>query len=396
MKEYNIFYSWQSDDKHTRNVIKSKIKDACDKLLDEENIIVNIIEDSRTENGAEHIDTGLLKSIDNCDLFIADVTPVSQYESDGEVKLSPNGNVLFETGYAVGKIGHNRCKLIARLEEGHNFNKLPFDINHRKILTFTNDNRASLQFIKNWILEKIPLIDSIRAEMVPFENAEICFINTSDSQNNFVSELTLQPVFKRTQYVQLTERIETSSTKHDYINDVIFGKTYAINAMIDQYRQKIGIPIVHPNIVKPISREINESLVPLQLIINNNGQTQLRDLRIQIWCVDNVRFFDTPVNERFQMPIIRNSSDLWIYEDGKHMGMEISKLNSTEVVTLGEIYIQLPFEKSVVHIHWAFTSSTINREGILTIYSGPIYNDEYKESRDRAGEIDYSPIIRTE
>lgn len=98
MKEYNIF-SWQSDDKHTRNVIKSKIKDACDKLLDD-NINVNIIEDSRTENGAEHIDTGLLKSIENCDLFIADVTPVTQYESDGEVKLSPNGNVLFETGYA--------------------------------------------------------------------------------------------------------------------------------------------------------------------------------------------------------------------------------------------------------------------------------------------------------
>lgn len=102
------------------------------------------------------------------------------------------------------------------------------------------------------------------------------------------------------------------------------------------------------------------------------------------------------MTERFKMPIIRNSSDLYIYEDGKHMGMELSKLNSTETVMLDEIYMQLPYEKSEVHVHWALTSSTINREGILTIHSNPLYNDEYKESRDKIGKFNYSSIIRTE
>lgn len=60
MKEYNMFYSWQSDDKHARRVIKNKIEDAC-KELKRENISIHIIEDSRTENGAESIITGLLR-----------------------------------------------------------------------------------------------------------------------------------------------------------------------------------------------------------------------------------------------------------------------------------------------------------------------------------------------
>lgn len=156
-------------------------------------------------------------------------------------------------------------------------------------MTFRDEDRTSLQSIKSWILGKIPLIDSLKTAKVPFENADVYFINSSGNQNKFVSELDLHPVFKRTQYVKLTKRLEISNTNQEDINNVVLGKPSALNAMIEHFQQRIGIPIVQPTNIKPISREINESLVPIQLIIYNNGQKQLRDLRLQIWCDDEVR-----------------------------------------------------------------------------------------------------------
>lgn len=342
MKEYNLFFSWQSDDKHTRNVIKSKIKDACD-YLKSMNIGVRIIEDSRTENGAEHIDTGLLQSIDNSDLFIADVTPVFSYESDGKVKLSPNGNVLFEAGYAIARLGDGRCRFIARLEKNQDFHELPFDINHRKLLKFSDSNKAALKEIKDWILSKISIIDEQREVDELAENAEILCVDTTLPELEYTKELTLHPNFKKITYIQ--PRVKRTQPCRDALQSVVLGKADAFPAMLDNYWKKTGIQLVKPSFVKPITRETNENLVPLQLIIENNGQTQLRDLVIQIWCDnEDVSFYYTPVTDRLQMPTIRKETDLFIYEDGRHMGMRIPKLNATETQVLDDIY-QVAFQR---------------------------------------------------
>ena len=101
MCSIKIFYSWQSDDAHTRNVIRSQIEKAI-KHLASGGLAFEIIEDARTENGAEHIETGVLESIAKSDVFIGDVTPVTSYQTkEGKTKLSPNGNVLFECGFAI-------------------------------------------------------------------------------------------------------------------------------------------------------------------------------------------------------------------------------------------------------------------------------------------------------
>ena len=77
------------------------------------------------------------------------MTPVTSYQTkEGKTKLSPNGNVLFECGFAIRHLSDGLVKLICRLEDGDDISSLPFDINHRKLLTFSNKNRKLLSIVR--------------------------------------------------------------------------------------------------------------------------------------------------------------------------------------------------------------------------------------------------------
>lgn len=108
--EITIFYSWQSDllGSETRNLIQESIKDAVKLLRDAVDIEAD--RDTQGEFGSPDIDQTILSKIDNCDIFIADVSAVCRYEmtdKDGnvKVKLMANPNVMLELGYATHVVG---------------------------------------------------------------------------------------------------------------------------------------------------------------------------------------------------------------------------------------------------------------------------------------------------
>ena len=90
------------------------------------------------------IDQTILRKIDACDIFLADVTPVINYQKMSgngmQVRKEvPNPNVLLELGYAMSALGVGYVIVVAHQGIWIPEN-MPFDINHRAIYSFTSSN----------------------------------------------------------------------------------------------------------------------------------------------------------------------------------------------------------------------------------------------------------------
>lgn len=130
-KKCTIFYSWQSDIKESRNFIS----DCLDKLRKKMKDIVlcDIDRDTQGLAGAPDIGDSIYEKIDSADIFIADVTIIN----GGYVgRKAPNPNVMIELGYAIKSLGWDRIILLYDKDFGE-IEELPFDINHRRITSFT-------------------------------------------------------------------------------------------------------------------------------------------------------------------------------------------------------------------------------------------------------------------
>lgn len=103
--QITIFYSWQSDlpGSETRNIIQDSIKDAVRLLRD--TVDIEADRDTKGEFGSPDIAQTIFSKIDDCNIFVADVSAVCRYEAtdkDGnkKVKYMSNPNVMLELGYA--------------------------------------------------------------------------------------------------------------------------------------------------------------------------------------------------------------------------------------------------------------------------------------------------------
>jgi hypothetical protein len=82
----------------------------------------------------------LLNKIEECSVFIADLSPISRKidGGSGRQKLLPNPNVVFETGYAFAKLAASQ--IIAVVNESSlgdaKLDDMPFDIRARRPLVF--------------------------------------------------------------------------------------------------------------------------------------------------------------------------------------------------------------------------------------------------------------------
>ena len=143
-KKYTIFFSWQSDKKKSRQILESALIVAKEELEKNEGILIEIDHSTLGETGMQYIDQVILRKIDNCDLFLADVTPVCNYEQqtgNGQkvTKEVPNSNVTLELGYAMSALGVDYVIPVAHKGKWIPQN-LPFDINHRTLYRFDSSN----------------------------------------------------------------------------------------------------------------------------------------------------------------------------------------------------------------------------------------------------------------
>ena len=87
-----IFYSWQSDDKKSKKFIEKCLKNAIKSLGNDSVFEPRPILDDSTKGkmGAVDIPATIMEKIDNCDVFVADLSFIGEYNNRKFV----NQNVL--------------------------------------------------------------------------------------------------------------------------------------------------------------------------------------------------------------------------------------------------------------------------------------------------------------
>lgn len=145
-----IFYSWQSDlpNNKTRGFIQSCIEAAIKALRS--TVLVEAERDTEGVFGTPDIVQTIFSRIDNCDLFIADVSTVGMYtpETNSErTKLIPNPNVLLELGYAAKTLGWDNVICLRNTDFGAK-GELPFDLEHRRLTGFSLESKESTEVRK--------------------------------------------------------------------------------------------------------------------------------------------------------------------------------------------------------------------------------------------------------
>ena len=130
MKEFVVFYAWQSDrpERFNRYLIRFALNLAAKNISADPTVGIQVRIDADTEGVHGHcpVTETILKKIAVCDAFVPDLTFVASTEAG---KLIPNPNVMLEYGYAL----HARSfsVMIPVLNTAYGAAKeLPFDMGH--------------------------------------------------------------------------------------------------------------------------------------------------------------------------------------------------------------------------------------------------------------------------
>lgn len=135
--DYTIFYSWQTDTKDDKQLIREALDEAVEKLRSEEGVkdLPVVDTDLKGMGGIPDIGTTMFHKIKKSAVFIGDMTLVGAYQSHSAngMKRTANPNVLLEMGYAAGTIGWDR--IICIMNEASTYGSvadLPVDIRSRR------------------------------------------------------------------------------------------------------------------------------------------------------------------------------------------------------------------------------------------------------------------------
>lgn len=161
--ELKIFYSWQSDlpNSETRGLIQDSISSAVNMLKD--TVEIEADRDTKGEYGSPDIVQTIFSKINECDIFIADVSIVNKYSSitdegeSSEVKYGPNPNVMLELGYAASVVGWENVICIMNIDYGSP-NDLPFDLAHRRLSPYSLKKKTKAdvkKYIRDIIMDTV-------------------------------------------------------------------------------------------------------------------------------------------------------------------------------------------------------------------------------------------------
>jgi hypothetical protein len=135
-----VFWSWQDDSpgKTNRHFIKAALEEAVAAIegdyAAEDADRPELDHDTKGVAGAKEIVPTLMAKIASSAVFVADVTPIGE---TAKGKALPNPNVMVELGWSLNKPGDGRQIYVLNTTDGWKIEQLPFDIRHRRVLTYT-------------------------------------------------------------------------------------------------------------------------------------------------------------------------------------------------------------------------------------------------------------------
>ena len=130
MKEFVVFYAWQSDrpERFNRYLIRFALNLAAKNISADPTVGIRVRIDADTEGVHGHcpVTETILKKIAGCDAFVPDLTFIASTEAG---KLIPNPNVMLEYGYALD--ARSFSVMIPVMNTAYGAAKeLPFDMGH--------------------------------------------------------------------------------------------------------------------------------------------------------------------------------------------------------------------------------------------------------------------------
>ena len=362
MKNYSLFYSWQSDKPEARAIITKVLKRVQTQLL-EENIELIIDQDTRERIGTEDIAATVLKKIKECDVFLGDITPVITLSNkSGEIKRMPNSNVMYEYGFAKGVKGSHRVILVAFLSEGEKISQLPFDINHDTITHFNNE--SGLQYLLLGIKRVLKQVDADRENLTPSFDCKLLF-------NSLTNEIIIQPLYRREFF---------GFKNHE---EVILEKEIPFKVMSFKNGHFSGKPFNSRGaLVQPISKEVNKSISPLSLTFFNTGSEALENSKLVIRSTDSrIQFLDSDT-EHYMFPHVQSIYDPMDIVD-KCVTIELKDVNPGDCQVLDPFYIFVPYEIEKLTLLWEFSSKRFRKTGELAIGVEKQYKDYFYPDKEQ-------------
>ena len=134
-----VFYAWQSDcpSGTNRGFIRKALKRAV-KELNADGYEIEVDEGTEGVAGMPDITNVILGKIDQCAVFVADVTLVGTVDEAGSTKRLSNPSVMYELGFARKALGENRLVALVNTAFG-SVEDLPFDIKSARVGTYSRD-----------------------------------------------------------------------------------------------------------------------------------------------------------------------------------------------------------------------------------------------------------------
>lgn len=372
MKTYRLFFSWQSDRGETKKII-FKVLYAISEELKREGIDLVIDHDTRERTGKKKIEDDVISKIEACDIFVADITPITTLPEDKEKhrlpKHLPNSNVLFELGYAQKAKGNSRMIILAKLDkhQDEHVEFMPFDINHDTITMF--ESEKDLKGMGTWIRNIMKEVDKDRAMVIPEYSALLLFNNNGELSE----ETVVAPTFLRRIYVRPHEEKNTEATavaaKQEAIRNVMAGNSLA---MWEYVLNKKPDNVVEAKIV---TKEIYHSYSPVEIVIVNNGNMALENVTIQIYS-DNeyVKFRESNEKELLAIPKIVRPGGLFVEENKVSKHYEI--LNPQVQYSLETFYVFVPLGIDQCNLKYTISSKQKRIDNELHVVVIPQYHNQ--------------------
>jgi len=171
--EIKIFYSWQSDlpNRTNRGFIQTALERAVHSIRDDESIKVEPVIERDTEGvpGSPNIAETILAKIDDCNIFIGDVSIINP---DSEKRITPNPNVMLELGYALKKLSSTRIIIVINKAFGRP-EELPFDLKMKRALDYTaTESQINLSEERNNLAKKLE--SALKAIITDIEWGQVC------------------------------------------------------------------------------------------------------------------------------------------------------------------------------------------------------------------------------
>jgi len=348
LEKVSLFFSWQSDRKEIRSAIFAELR-KVKKQLAQDGIELIVDQDTRERKGTEKIDVALLRKIDDCDIFLADMSPVTTMiqEIDEDVrrtKLIPNPNVMYEYGYATGVKEMQYVLSVASLKKSELAEQLPFDVNHDTITLFNIEEGEKLSLYPMIKRLSEDIIDERRDRIEEYD----CEVSWNDN-NEAVKTIIIHPKYRRIHYKQ---RKQVPSP---------FGGYFKKMEQVDV------------EIMKPLSYTTDYTYCPVRLIVSNMGEMALDNLFLFLEAPDeSIAFAKTNTSGKMAIRGIKR----YALRDEQHLVSGIGTLNPNMRNILDEFYMRVPKGTERVLLKWGVQSTCFDKEGYLEVLVEPEYVEE--------------------